>query len=485
MPAISPLHDTLKAGGIHTPLGLMLSLKPGRYQAARDPSLRPRPFQHHLDHLNRILLKSLFRVPGHNRIILQLPPRHSKTTLTSYFIAAWMGTYPRDDVLTYSYSSRLATKQSAYIHDLFLHHHDALGHSLSPSTRSKAHFSTTGGGSLFAASMGGSAGGLGASGLLVIDDYSKSVTQAAYPSEREKNWHFWVSTLRQRIQDDTCVLVVASRTHRDDLTGRLLDPEHNPEHHAWVNVKLPLLAGADDPLGRPPGVTLCPEIYSQALAESQRLSTPPSLFTTVYQSDPPESDELAEWGPEHLGGHLWCDSLPTDGIILKIQSVDPSVGESKSADSDPSAITNLIVTSTFDVYAYCDVERRPIEKLARDLVEGYRIFAPRTIAVEANSFQRWLLPYVELYLKSRGLPSIPFVGINHGPNLGSKANRIRFDLSSLLAHRKLHLLRNHPGNKILFEQLKEFPNSRHDDAIDSLSLGVRVANQIIWGQPVT
>ena len=481
MNSLSPLHDTLQSQGLFSPLALMATLKPGRYHLATDPTLRPTPFPHHLHQISAIFLKALLRVPGYNRIICQLPPRHSKTTFLAYLMFSWLLTYRHDDVLTYTYSSRLAAKQAQYLHDLIKNYGAPYRLALSPTSRAKTNFTTNSGGNFFSSSMAGAAGGLGASGLLIIDDYSSGPLAASYPMERERNWAFYTGTLQQRIQDTTTVIVVASRTHSLDLTGRLLSPDYNPDRLSWRNIKYPLLSqGEGDPLGRPPGTTLCPEIYSQSLALQQKLTTPPSLFECIYQCSPEGvPDDSVEWSSDYFpDAEIWTPHLPpTDR--LRVLACDPSLGRSATT-GDPSAIILLSITQDLKYHTQCDVSRRPIPLLAKAIIDHYLSYKPHALVIEENGFQAALIDYISLLLNQMKLPSIPIIGVTNSGHLGSKLFRIKMDLSHPIQNHSFRFV-NDPGTRELVSQLRHFhAKMPFDDCCDALSLGVRVAQQLLW-----
>jgi predicted phage terminase large subunit-like protein len=78
------------------------------------------------------------------------------------------------------------------------------------------------------------------------------------------------------------VIVTHSRWHEDDLIGRILADETAPQ---WTRLRLPALAEAGDPLGRPVGAALWPERFDEAaLAAIQARSA--YAFASLYQQHP-------------------------------------------------------------------------------------------------------------------------------------------------------------------------------------------------------
>jgi hypothetical protein len=109
------------------------------------------------------------------------------------------------------------------------------------------------------AGVGGPITGRGAH-LLVIDDPVKNDEEARSPTCRQKQWDWWQSVASTRLRPGGLIVIIQTRWHRDDLTGRILKHAKN-NGQRWRVVSLPALAGEDDPLGRAPGEALWPEMY--------------------------------------------------------------------------------------------------------------------------------------------------------------------------------------------------------------------------------
>lgn len=87
--------------------------------------------------------------------------------------------------------------------------------------------------------------------VLIIDDPLKGRKEADSPTYRQACWDFWTDTARTRFAPDAAVVVVQTRWHEDDLSGRLLS---GPSAGDWRYINVPAQAeGDDDPLGRAPG----------------------------------------------------------------------------------------------------------------------------------------------------------------------------------------------------------------------------------------
>ena len=91
--------------------------------------------------------------------------------------------------------------------------------------------------------------------LLIVDDPIKSRQEADSPAIRDRIWEEWQNSLKSRFAAGAKVIVIMTPWHEDDLAGRILQQEI----HVRL-LRLPIEAEKDDPLGRPTGAPLCPEL---------------------------------------------------------------------------------------------------------------------------------------------------------------------------------------------------------------------------------
>jgi hypothetical protein len=126
------------------------------------------------------------------------------------------------------------------------------------------------------------------------------------------------------------VIVIQTRWHRDDLTGRLLR-EAKENGQKWRVVKLPVPAEENDPLGREPGNALWPEVYSKERLEQVKEAHTTYYWRALYQRDPIAEGGL-EWPESFFGPELWFDEWPSNHLC-GVVALDPSKGrDSKHGD---------------------------------------------------------------------------------------------------------------------------------------------------------
>jgi predicted phage terminase large subunit-like protein len=199
------------------------------------------------------------------RLIINLPPRYSKTELAvKHFIAYALALNPSAKFIHISYSADLALDNSEAIKDIVKS--DPFREMfpnvrIKQGTDSKGKWLTTEGGTLYATSSAGQLTGFGAGqigdvvdeeeenfdigdstpekfgGALIIDDPIKP-EDADSPLLRDKVNKRFDSTIRNRVNArSTPIILIGQRLHEDDLTGYLLRNEPGE----WTVLSLPAI----------------------------------------------------------------------------------------------------------------------------------------------------------------------------------------------------------------------------------------------------
>jgi predicted phage terminase large subunit-like protein len=126
--------------------------------------------------------------------------------------------------------------------------------------------------------------------LLVIDDPFSGAEEAESAYYRERVWQWWTSVGSTRLSPDAPVILINTRWHEDDLTGRLVNAE---DGYRWRVINIPALADHDpekdqtDPLGRDPGVWLDSARRRTIVQWEQiKVQAGTRVFTSLYQGRP-------------------------------------------------------------------------------------------------------------------------------------------------------------------------------------------------------
>jgi len=213
------------------------------------------PAAHH-----RLLLNALTKVQTGEikRLMINLPPGSAKSTYASKLFPPWFFAQKENqDMIGVSHGSDLAEDFSSAVQGYIRRHQSILGYGLA--TQNVQRWRTTNGGFYRAAGVGGSITGRRADGAL-IDDPVKSALEAESPTYRQGTWDWYQAELYTRLKPDAWIIVIQTRWHEDDLSGRLLQAAASGEGDQWAVLKLPAICDSpNDPLGRAIGAALWPE----------------------------------------------------------------------------------------------------------------------------------------------------------------------------------------------------------------------------------
>lgn len=229
------------------------------------------------------------------RLIIVAPPRHGKTEIVSRrFPVAHMARNPGHSVICMSYAAELAAANSRAARAIARSREASeiwpglkVGEQVGPDTPDTLdHWGITGGGVYHAAGIGGSMTGFGAH-VLVIDDPFKNAQEAGSPARRELVWSEYLSTAQTRLAPGGGIIVMATRWHDDDLTGRLLAAMERGEGDRFEVLHFEALStGQIEGDWRKPGEALHPERYDAAGLEKRRQVMGASRFEALYQGRP-------------------------------------------------------------------------------------------------------------------------------------------------------------------------------------------------------
>lgn len=235
-----------------------------------------------------------------DRLMIFAPPRHGKSELVSrLFSAYYLYRHPARWVGINSYSAELAYTFSRNARD----NYTRAGGILRGDAYAVKHWETgklvkgklePAGGGFWAAGVGGPIGGKGFH-LGIIDDPIKNAAEAASLAIRDGHWDWYQSTFYSRQEPDAAIVVIQTRWHDDDLSGRLIAAEVD-EPEGWTVLHLEAIKGDEPPEypatmtllpdDRAPGEALNPARYPLAKLEKMRGKIGPYFFGALYQQRP-------------------------------------------------------------------------------------------------------------------------------------------------------------------------------------------------------
>ena len=162
------------------------------------------------------------------RLIINMPPRHTKSEFASYMLPAWyLGKFPNRKIIQCSNTAELAVGFGRKVRNLV----DSEAYAkifpnvhLRSDSKAAGRWATSGGGDYFAIGVGGTVTGKGADLLIIDDPHSEQEAALASsdPAVFDKVYEWFTSGPRQRLQPGGAIVVVMTRWAKRDLTGKIL-----------------------------------------------------------------------------------------------------------------------------------------------------------------------------------------------------------------------------------------------------------------------
>jgi predicted phage terminase large subunit-like protein len=429
----------------------------------------------HLAYLDAAIMESIEeaaagRLEG---LVVSMPPQHGKSELCSKYLPAWyLGRYPDRRVILTSYEADFAASWGRKARELLEHWGHLFGVRVHRRSGAAARWDLDGReGGMTAAGVGGPITGKGAH-LLIVDDPIKNDEEARSSTFRQKQWDWWQSVATTRLRPGALIVVIQTRWHRDDLTGRILRQAEEKGRH-WRIVKFPALAEEEDVLGRERGEALWPEVFTKERLETVKATRTNYYWSAMYQQNP-QAEGSTEWPDSFFGPNIWFDQWP-ENWDCKTVALDPSKG-TESKFGDYSAFV-MVMVSKGKAYIDADLAIRNTSVIADTALDIQRRFQPDWFGVEVNQFQQLLADEINRRSEERRI-YIPLYTLNNQVN---KLVRIR-RLTPLLSQGKLRFKGDSPGARLLVEQLRDFPNGDHDDGPDALEMAARLTAELRFQQ---
>ena len=390
------------------------------------------------------------------RLIINMPPRHTKSEFASFLLPAWfLGKFPGKKIIQTSNTAELAVGFGRKVRNLVDSEQYAKifpNVNLRSDSKAAGRWATNAGGEYFAIGVGGTVTGKGADLLIIDDPHSEqeAALAATSPEIFDKVYEWYTSGPRQRLQPGGSIIVVMTRWSKKDLTGKILQSMIDKDGEHWEVISFPAIL--------PSGNPLWPEFWSLPELEALRLELPAGKWNAQYQQEP-TSEEGAiikrEWWK------LWEPDKPPRCEFI-IQSWDTAFTKSERADysacttwgvfykdeneNDP----NVILLDAFK-------KRMEFPELKEKAFNYYKEWEPDAFVVEAKASGAPLI----FELRAMGIPVQEFT-----PSRGNdKMVRIN-SVSDLFASGKVWAPATRWADELI-EEMAAFPNSDHDDLVDS------------------
>jgi hypothetical protein len=440
------------------------------------------------------------------RLMLFLPPRAGKSQLASDMFPSWLlGHHPEWKVIASSYAQSLPIDFSRSIRDRL---RSAEYQAIFPDTRIRKdaqgveEWETVKGGGYKAAGVGVGLTGFGGH-CLIMDDPIKDQEAADSELIRDNTFKWYQSVFRTRVAPGGGILVINTRWHYADPSGRLIDqeveqikagvPEYEREN--WEIVSYPAIAehdeylmrdgtiGHDTPedsvrLLRRRGEALHPERYPLNELKKIRNSSSSSIWNALYQQSPTPDD--GDYFKKDDLKYRWLDPayrplcrvfITADYAIGTKQRNDFTVLAAFALDAEDNLYVLEIRRgrwSTFDI--------------AANVVAMVERHKPEIYAGEQGAIHEAVWPAIKAALLANPATSRTFVSVNDTlVPITDKSVRAR-PLQIRTQRHKLFFSYDGDTRPDVYDaaerEMLRFPDGAHDDIVDALAWGSRLALNI-------
>ena len=395
------------------------------------------------------------------RLIVNMPPRHTKSEFASYLLPAWfLGKFPHKKVIQTSHTAELAVGFGRKVRNLVdSEAYKRIFPAVELQTDSKAagRWNTNFGGDYFAIGVGGAVTGKGADILVIDDPHSEqeAAIGAYNPEVYDKVYEWYTSGPRQRLQPGGSIVIVMTRWSMRDLTAQVLKAAASRGGEEWEVIEFPAIL--------PSGTPLWPEFWSQTELEALREELPSSKWMAQYQQQPTsETNAIVkrEWW------QWWEDERPPPCEFI-IQSWDTAHETKKMNDysacttwgvwydDEDDGQANLILLNAIR-------DRLEFPDLKRKAFEEWQMWEPDAFMVEKKAAGA---PLIQEF-RAMGIPVQEY-----SPGKGQdKITRLN-SVADLFASGKVWAPTTRWAEELV-DEVASFPSGEHDDFVDSMTLAL-------------
>lgn len=395
------------------------------------------------------------------RLCVAMPPRHSKSSMITLAYPLWLLSQNPDlNILIVNNSAGLSEKFGIQLREYIRKIGPEFNIYLSDVKHSSTYIMFTNQegelqkGSIRLVGASGSITGQDADYIILDDIYSgfDDIT----PSLLQKKIDWFKTIIEQRIEPHTKLVILHTRWHSEDLQGYL--HEHYPDDYTFLEFP------AIDTDGKP----LWPERYSIEEYYKKQEAMGERQFQAIYQQTP--LDLTSDFF--HVE-HLIFEDRFDDYTIARCRSWDIAASDSTLGDQRDYTAGVRMLKTPGDQYWIFDYEhgqygndvKHIIQSTARMDTENHTILLETGVGTSDllfNDYKEALPGYNVIQSKTKG---------------ATKADRAT-PLSNAIYDRKVHVcINNNKLRELFLQQLKSFPNGKHDDIVDACAYGFNYLSQ--------
>jgi len=395
------------------------------------------------------------------RLIINMPPRHTKSEFASYLLPAWfLGKYPNKKIIQSSNTGELAVGFGRKVRNLVdteVYREIFPELTLQQDSKAAGRWNTSKGGDYFAIGVGGTVTGKGANVLIIDDPHSEqeAALAASNPEVFDKVYEWYTSGPRQRLQPGGAIVIVMTRWAQRDLTGQVLKAAHNRGGEQWEVIEFPAIM--------PSGNPLWPEFWSLGELEALRTELPNSKWQAQYQQNPIGNESAIvkrdwwKWWEQERPPQCEYILQSWDTAFEKTQRADYSAGTTWGVfyNDEDHSLPNIILLNTYK-------KRVEWVQLKKDVFNEYEEWEPDSVIVEKKATGAPLI----YELRAMGIPVQEYT-----PSRGQDKIARLNSVSDIIASGKVWVPRTAWAEELV-DEVAAFPSGEHDDLVDATTLAL-------------
>jgi predicted phage terminase large subunit-like protein len=395
------------------------------------------------------------------RLIINMPPRHTKSEFASYLLPAWfLGRFPHKKVIQTSHTAELAVGFGRKVRNLVdsdVFSEIFPGVSLQADSKAAGRWNTNKSGDYFAIGVGGAVTGKGADILIIDDPHSEqeAALAATNPEIYDKVYEWYTSGPRQRLQPGGAIVIVMTRWAQRDLTGQVMKSDAQRGGEGWEVIEFPAIL--------PSGNPLWPAFWSKDELEALREELPNSKWQAQYQQNPVGNESAIikrDWWK-------WWDKDEPPQCEYILQSWDTAFEANNRADYSAGTTwgvfnckedgfrPNLILLNVYK-------KRVEFPDLKRDVLDEYKMYEPDTLIVEKKASGAPLI----YDLRAMGVPVQEYT-----PSKGQDKIARLNSVADIIASGKVWVPTTRWAEELV-DEIAAFPSGEHDDLVDATTLAL-------------
>lgn len=444
------------------------------------------------------------------RLIINMPPRHTKSELASWLLPAWfLGKFPKKKIIQASNTEALAAGFGRKVRNLIsgtVPDEDPDDDtpaaipfseifpkvSLAKDSQAAAGWHTNRGGEYFAIGVNGKVTGKGGDIVIIDDPHSEQEARQAETSPEifDGVYEWYTSGPRQRLQPGGAIIIVMTRWSKRDLTGQVLKRqaarEPGEDGDEWKVIDFPAILDEGEPTER----SLWPAYWPLKTLKATKAELPVPKWKAQYQQKP-TSEEGAiikreawrRWGYDPDPDRSMCPSpahqdnwrnLRPPACSFVMLSIDTALKKNERADYSAfttwgvfevedrltgKVINNIILLSAWKA-------RLEFPELKRTVRQFYREDAPDTILIEDKGSGTSLIQE----LRAMDIPVENFsFGRGRAKGTGMSNDKVARAnmITDIFASGYVWAPERRFADECI-EECAEFPNGDHDDYVDTV-----------------